>query len=153
MPNVKAMTPEEAYQKLAEMQEKARSRQRGHYQQSKEQGRAKVSVFLSEEASRILERERAEGRTISDILSVALVAWDKPKPRKAPSPLPTEEGEPSGDDKPFDEVKTAVRIMQLHNEGLSDSKVAKQLEAEGWLTATGMRRWNRTVVGRIRNKQ
>ena len=163
MPNVNTMTPEEAYQKLAEIQERSRDRQRDHYQQSKKRGKAKVSVFLSMEASRILERERDAGRTISDILSDALVTWDrqiKPKPRIpqpiAPSPLPKAGIKPPSPlpdgGKPFDEVKTVARIVELSKQGLSDPKIAEQLEAERWLTATGNHQWQRVVVGRLRRK-
>lgn len=163
MPNVKTMTPEEAYQKLAEIQERSRDRQKDHYQQSKRRGKVKVSVFLSTEASRILERERDAGRTISDILSDALVTWDRqikptriPQKPIVPSPLSEAGSKPPSPlpdgSRPFDEVKTVARIVELGKQGLSDPKIAEQLEVEGWLTATGNREWHRVVVGRIRRK-
>jgi hypothetical protein len=159
MPSIKEMTPEQAYNRLSELQKRTRERQRKHHRQAKEQGKAKVSIFLSKEASRILNRERGRGRKISDILSDALVEWDRrsmnsipirQKPEETPSSstLKATEGG-SIEPKSYDEVKTINRIMELHGQGLSYPKIAQQLEAEGWLSQTDKTHWNTVVLGRI----
>ena len=159
MPSVKDMTPEQAYKRLSELQKRTRERQRKHHQESKGQGKAKVSVFLSRKASQILNRERDRGRKISDILSDALVEWDKrsmaitpirPKPKDVPplSASITVESD-SVESKPYDEVKTINRIVKLYGQGLSYPKIGEQLEVEGWLSQTGQTHWNPVVIGRI----
>lgn len=159
MPSIKEMSPEQAYHRLSELQKRTRERQRKHHRQAKEQGKAKVSIFLSKEASRILNRERGRGRKISDILSDALIKWDRRsmksipigrKPKETPfSSVPKTTEEDSIEPKPYDEVKTINRIMELYSQGLSYPKIARQLEAEGWLSQTDKTHWNTVVLGRI----
>ena len=159
MPSIKEMTPEQAYHRLSELQKRTRERQRKHHRQAKEQGKAKVSIFLSKEVSRILNRERDRGRKISDILSDALIEWDRRsmksiptgrKPKETPfSSVPKTTEEDSIEPKPYDEVKTINRIMELYSQGLSYPKIAQQLEAEGWLSQTDKTHWNTVVLGRI----
>lgn len=47
------------------------------------------------------------------------------------------------------EDRTLKRILALREEGLGVSAIARALEAEGFLTATGKPQWHRGTVGNI----
>lgn len=65
--------------RLAQIKEQERKRQRDYQSLAKSQGRVRVNTYLSAEASAVLTAEREKGTTVADILSKALLLYSKSK--------------------------------------------------------------------------
>ena len=61
--------------RLTEIKEQERTRQRKYQSLAKSQGRVRVNTYLTAEASEVLRIERQKGRSVTDILSEALLLF------------------------------------------------------------------------------
>ena len=61
--------------RLTEIKEQERTRQRKYQSLAKSQGRVRVNTYLTAEASEVLRIERKKGRSVTDILSEALLLF------------------------------------------------------------------------------
>lgn len=156
MVDAKHMTPEEAQARLIELQEKTRQRQRDYVERKQKEGLKRINTFVSAEAGKILEREQEDtGRTISDILSDALIMMTQYKTmaKTITSPLTkTKQAPPVTPHKPvteYDRERTEKRIAELAAEGAGPAAIARQLDEEGYPTATGKPNWYKGTVSKI----
>ena len=156
MVDAKHMTPEEAQARLIELQEKTRQRQRDYVERKQKDGLKRINTFVSAEAGKILEREQEDtGKTISDILSDALLIMAQHKATTQTATLPltqATQAPPVSSHKPvtgYDREGTEKRIAELAAGGEGPAAIARQLDAEGYPTATGKPNWYKGTVSKI----
>ena len=148
------MTPEEAKAHLAEMQRRARDRQRTFQREKISAGYRRVNAYVSPEAFAVLEEERVRSQeNTGEILSRILLDHHKrisaPRDKKAVAPVTEAKAQTKTTAKPYDKEAVNRRIAQLSEAGMTPASIAKQLEFEEFLTPAGNTKWHRANIGRI----
>lgn len=149
MVNVADMTPEQAKEHLLKQQKKLRNNQRKYVKRQLEEGRRRVNTYLSPEAGKVLDDEMEQTkRGAADILSEALLLLARHRAMPTtPSPRTPTLRHVSNPD--YNQEATESYIMELHDKGMSQAGIAKQLNEEVWPTQKTDGQWYHKAVGSI----